>query len=230
MSHGPVCTTSPAATEGTARRPDSSRRLGQPGEVVQVGVQPGAKTWHVPWVGHEVKGSFFVIARKLIREGYPEREEEFAKALRPEVRESYEDALASQWLPEEHLQEMLGALRSVVARGDHDRFEALLEESVQMGVHRFFTALLSLASARFVLRRIPVLWRLIRRGGSRVRVESHPDGTMVCYQAFPFFDDPVYETLTRASIQVLLRLTGERGVVRVERRSGSELHILGLHR
>ncbi len=182
-----------------------------------------------PSVAHEVKGSFFVIARKLLRERYADREPEFMAALTPEVRATYEDTLASQWVPEEHLQEMLGALRSVVARGELARFETLLEESVEMGVHSFFTALLSLASAGFVLRRIPVLWKLIRRGGSRVRVEKHAEGTLVCYEAFPYFDDPVYEALTRSSIRVLLRLTGEEGTVRVVQRTATHLHILGVH-
>ncbi|MBO6934978.1 MAG: hypothetical protein JJ863_08380 [Deltaproteobacteria bacterium] len=181
-------------------------------------------------MAHEVKGSFFVIARKLLRERYADREKEFMAALGPEVRATYEDTLASEWLPEEHLQEMLGALRSVVARGEAVRFETLLEESVEMGVHSFFTALLSLASAGFVLRRIPVLWKLIRRGGSHVSVRKHPEGTLVCYQAFPYFDDPVYEALTRASIRVLLRLTGEKGQVRVVHRTERQLHILGVHR
>ena len=127
-------------------------------------------------MAHEVKGSFFVIARKLLRERYGSREPEFLAALSPAVRASYEDALASQWLPEAHLQEILGALRSVVAGGDAERFDTVLEDSVHMGVHRFFTALLSLASAGFVLRRIPILWKLIRRGGSRVEVRPHPGG------------------------------------------------------
>jgi hypothetical protein len=181
-------------------------------------------------VPHEVKGSFFVIARKLLRERYPDRESDFIAALAPEVRGSYEDALASQWLPEEHLQQMLGGLRSVVAGGDHDRFEALLEEAVRMGVHRFFTALLSLASPSFVLRRIPVLWKLIRRGGSSVVVQDHAEGTLICYRDFPYFADPIYEALTRASIRVMLELTGESPRVRIEHRGDTELHILGVHR
>jgi len=180
-------------------------------------------------VAHEVKGSFFVIARRLLRERYTDREQEFMAALSPAVRATYEDTLASQWVPEEHLQEMLGALCSVIARGDLDRFETLLEESVEMGVHRFFTALLSLASPAFVLRRIPVLWKLIRRGGSGVSVRPHAEGTLVCYEGFPYFDDPVYEALTHSSIRVLLQLTGEQGTVRIEHRTATHLHILGVH-
>jgi len=180
-------------------------------------------------VPHQVKGSFFITARRLLRERYAEREPEFVAALRAPVRGSYEDALASQWLPEAHLQEMLGALQSVIARGDLDRFEALLEEAVRIGVHRFFSALLSLARPGFVLRRIPVLWKLIRRGDSSAEVRDHPEGTLICYRDFPYFDDPVYEALTRASIHVMLELTGAAPRVRVEHRTGDQLHILAIH-
>jgi len=180
-------------------------------------------------VAHEVKGSFFVVARKLLRERYADREPAFLAALSPSVRATYEETLASEWVAEEHLQEMLGALRSEVARGDLQRFEKLLEESVELGIHRFFTALLSLANAGFVIRRVPVLWKLIRRGGSHVHVREHAEGTLVCYEDFPYFDDPNYEALTRASIRVLLRLTGEPGVVRLEHRTATRLSILGAH-
>jgi hypothetical protein len=74
-----------------------------------------------------------------------------------------------------------------------------------------------------------VLWKLIRRGGSSVEVRDHAEGTLICYQGFPYFDDPVYEALTRASIRVMLELTGAKPRVRIEQRSDTSLHILGIH-
>ncbi len=167
---------------------------------------PASEASPPPDGAYEVKGTWLVTAHRFLEHrGSP-------GALDPHLsdatREMLADPIASEWYPEQVLAEVLEALRRGLADGDAGRFELLLEEAAEFGAHRFLTAILRLSTPGFMLRRIPTLWQILRRGPGYVRVESRPGATQVLYANFPFFDDENYRLLTRASVRVLLRLTG----------------------
>src|SRR4051812_12934585 len=117
---------------------------------------------------HEVKGLFFVVARKYVLDTYGEDAvagmvDVMSERHRPAMREP----LHSSWYVEEALQESLAAFQRVVARGDDHAFLSALEACTVDGVNRFFQLLIGLASPAFVLRKCPVLWRFVRRGPGR---------------------------------------------------------------
>jgi hypothetical protein len=156
----------------------------------------------------EIRASWVLTARRLIQEVRPSAQPELVRYLPPEYAHVLDDALPGEWYPEEVLSALLAGLHDVLAEGDVERFEVLLERAVQLGIHRFFSAMLKLSSPGFVLARVPTLWGLTRRGAGSVAVERRPEGSLVCYRNFPYFGLEHYRLLTRASIRVLLRQTG----------------------
>ena len=178
----------------------------------------------------EVKGSWFVTGQRVLASRPDSVRDAVRAALPPEARGPFDGPLASEWYPEETLQAVLSALYDVVAEGEPERFEELMEETVEHGIHRFFSVVLKLSRPGFVLRQIPTMWKMIRRGPGHVRVEGAPGGSHVRYADFPFFADMHYRVLTRASIRVLLRQAGVRPAeVRVEDWGPSHLTLFARH-
>ena len=154
-----------------------------------------------------MKGTFFVIGRRLMDRHYPGGADAFANVLPVEARPSFADPLASAWYPEEHFAALLQTMNRELCEGDPKRLETLLESGSEQGISRFFSAVLGLARPGFVIRRIPVLWQLIRNGG-RARVTPVSGGSQIRYEDFPFFHLAEYRAFTLASVRALLRLTG----------------------
>lgn len=156
---------------------------------------------------HEVRGAWFVAAREEVAERFgPDALEVLLNALPAAHRPAVRDATALDWYPEEALQSCLQSLRHQLAGGHRVRFGELLEGCTERGMGRFFAALVKLAPPRFVLSRIPEMWKSIRRGPGFVTVEHGERATVLRYQAFPYFADPVYEELTVHSVRAVVRL------------------------
>jgi hypothetical protein len=115
-----------------------------------------------------------------------------------------EDAIASEWYPEEALQAALQALRTELAGDNDPRFAAVVRDMVGSGIGRFFRLMLQLGSARFVLRKVPVLWDRVQRGPGSVTVDDRPDRAVLHYRSFPYFSDPNYPLMTGASLQAMV--------------------------
>jgi hypothetical protein len=179
---------------------------------------------------HQIRASWVLTARRLIEEERPCALAAVTRYLPEEHSHVLDDALPGDWYPEEVLSGLLLGLYEVIAEGDTRAFEALLERAVALGIHRFFSAVLKLSSARFVLARVPTLWDLSRRGPAHVKVERHAEGTLVCYREFPYFGLERYRLLTRASIRVLLRQTGiDTPHVAIVKSSDTMCDVLGRH-
>jgi hypothetical protein len=84
-----------------------------------------------------------------------------------------------------------------------------------MAVHHFFRALLRLVPPATMLRKVPTMWGLIRRGAGRVVVDADETHAVVRYGEFPYFDDLNYRLLTLGAIRSLMTLCGATGA-RVE--------------
>jgi hypothetical protein len=155
----------------------------------------------------EVKGLWFVVGRRYVLENHGARVLEQCIAL---LGEKYgavlESPMASVWYPEEALQQTLGVLDLVIAGGDPAEFVRVIEGCSLLAVNSFFRTLLRLVPPATMLRKIPTMWTLIRRGAGRVRVEAGPDEAIAGYSEFPYFDDAHYRLLTVGAIQSLLTL------------------------
>jgi hypothetical protein len=155
----------------------------------------------------EVKGLWFTVGRRHILERYgAETVDTIVTRLGDRHGPVFADPLPSEWYPEEALQQTLAVLDVVVARGDAAAFVDILEECSLLAVHHFFRALLRLVPPQTMLRKIPTMWALIRRGAGRVSVEADEAHAVVTYSEFPYFDDVHYRLLTLAAIRSLMTL------------------------
>jgi hypothetical protein len=155
----------------------------------------------------EIKGVWLVTARSyvLTRHGAGALQR-IAEAVEPALREAVIEPLPSAWYPEELLQQALAGMRREIAEDSDDGLLAVMEGCTELGVSRFFRALLRLSSAEFVLAQVPTMWRQIRRGPGKVEVERTEHGRILHYSRFPYFDDPNYRLLTLGSLTAVLRL------------------------
>jgi hypothetical protein len=157
----------------------------------------------------EVKGLWFTVGRRYILERYGQEMLDTCVARLGDKHGSVlRDPLPSEWYPEETLQQMLGVLDVVVARGDQALYVDIIEESSLLAVHHFFRALLRLVPPPTMLRKVPTMWSLIRRGAGRVVVEADETQAWVWYTEFPYFDDVHYRLLTLGAIRSLMTLCG----------------------
>jgi hypothetical protein len=159
----------------------------------------------------EVKGLWFTVGRSYIVETYgQEMLAQCVERLGDRHGRIFAEALPSEWYPEETLQQTLGVLDVVVARGDQREYVRMIEECSLVAVNRFFRALLRLVPPPTMLRKIPTMWTLIRRGAGRVTVEADDTHAVVRYSEFPYFEDVHYRLLTIGAIRALLTLCGAR--------------------
>ncbi len=159
----------------------------------------------------EVKGLWFTVGRRYLVERCGQAVfDECVERLGERHGPVLADALPSEWYPEETLQQTLAVLDVVVARGDQAAYVDMLEECSLLAVHHFFRALLRLVPPATMLRKVPTMWGLIRRGAGRVTVEADETQAVVRYEEFPYFDDVHYRLLTLAAIRSLMTLCGTR--------------------
>lgn len=156
---------------------------------------------------HEVKGVWFITARAEVESTFGrDALEVLVESVPAPHRKVIAEPLTSEWYPEEALQACLRSLRMDLMRGESARFGRFLEGCTERGVGTFFSALLRISTPRFVLSQVPTMWRHIRRGPGHVEVEHGERETTLRYRAFPFFDDPIYEELTVASVGAVVRV------------------------
>jgi hypothetical protein len=158
----------------------------------------------------EVKGLWFVIGRRYVLDKHGQAVLQHCVELLGERHGAVlASPLASEWYPEETLQQTLGVLDLVIAGGDPDEFVRIVEACSLLAVNHFFRTLLRMVAPATMLRRIPTMWTLIRRGVGRVMVETSRSEALVRYSEFPYFDDVHYRLLTLGAIRALLTLCGE---------------------
>jgi hypothetical protein len=158
----------------------------------------------------EVKGVWFVTARRLLASKHPGAVAEMVRLVDADLRSALTDPLPSSWYPEEALRQMLTAMNRVVANGDKDVFLRLMEEATDLGIQHFFRILVRIGSPAFVLKRVPTMWRQIRRGAGKVEVEADDRRATLRYTEFPWFSDPLYRLMTLGSLAAVVRLCAGR--------------------
>jgi len=159
----------------------------------------------------EVKGLWFTVGRKYILETYGQETLDACVArLGDRHGPVLAEPLSSAWYPEETLQQTLGVLHVVVAGEDTELYVRMIEECSLIAVHHFFRALLRLVPPATMLRKVPKMWTLIRRGAGHVTVDADETHAVVRYSEFPYFDDVNYRLLTLGAIRSLMTLCGAR--------------------
>lgn len=141
----------------------------------------------------EVKGVWFVTARRHILEKFGEQKlAEVVAALPEELGHVLAEPLASAWYHEDVLQKVLAATMRVVCENDPERFCAFIEACTLLGVHAFFRVLLRIPSTAFLMRKMPVLSRQYRRNDSDCVVEASATEATLRYTNMPYFRDRNY--------------------------------------
>lgn len=157
---------------------------------------------------HLVKGNVFVTVREwLVREhgesAYADLLDAMPAAHAAEVREP----MPSIWHPEEVHQSMLHALNQVFCDRDPERYREAIAELTILGVHKFARLVLQMSSNAFVLRRLPTLWRIIRRGPATTEIEQQRGLTRIRYGSFPFYGDELYRTYILGVLTGIVRIS-----------------------
>ncbi len=166
----------------------------------------------------EVKGIWFVTARRYLLERHPRLYPEVLAAMPSAHRDAMAEPLTSRWYPEETMRAALSAVSEIVARGDRSRMLAMFDGCTELGVNHFFRIALRLTSTQFALRLLPTMWDRLRRGPGRLAVTVGPRSATIDYSSFPYFDDVNYRLLVEGTLGPVLRLsTGREARVMIDR-------------
>lgn len=150
-------------------------------------------------------GTFETIHRYVQAEFGEDAFQELLTHLSPELAERLVQADLNGWYPEAELHEVIHAIHEHLAGGDDERFLTIARGLALAGISRFFRVVIGFASARFVLRKVPVLWTRLRRGPASLVSEVAEDGrVLVHYSDYEYCYDPVYRLLSIANCQALV--------------------------
>ena len=127
-----------------------------------------------------------------------------------ETRALLDDAEPGSWIPETAMHEVLTAIHEGPLAGDDDGFVRFARALAHEGITRFMRIFLSLASARFVLKRVPVVWKRLRRNAGEVVVTVEGERVGIRYEGFPFFGTATYRLLSLANCQALAHAATSR--------------------
>lgn len=142
----------------------------------------------------EVKGAYFVVARRYFAEKFGDEAVERAIASMPEeTRYAMESPFASNWYPEVALRDGFRAVFGEVLREDRSAFADAMVDCTLEGTNRFFRALLSIATPRFFFTNYPTVYKQLRRGPSHVEVSHVSGGTNLRFVDLPYSDDELYQ-------------------------------------
>ncbi len=160
---------------------------------------------------HQVKGIWLVAARAAVNERFGAATlDRMESAYSGRYHKALRQPKASEYYPEDALQDALRLLDATVTRGDDEKFRTTIRHATSHAVSTVFRVFLRASTASFILRQVPTLWREVRRGPAQVRVTPGQGGAVLDYTDFPFFDERLYLLLTQATLEELLFLCTKR--------------------
>lgn len=131
-------------------------------------------------------------------------------ALPPETRAQLRDATPGGWVAESHLQTILGCIFEQTFSADEAAFLEFARGLATAGITRFMRIFLSLASERFVLRKVPVVWARLRRNAGHVQADVEPGLVRLRYAGFPYFGESFCRLVSLANCQALVLAATDR--------------------
>lgn len=153
-----------------------------------------------------VKGlTFDTASRYFAAEFGQDRWDALLAKLPPEIAQLVREADINEWYPEAELRRLMRLVYTELADRRADRFMELARGLALAGISRFFRVLMNFASGRFVLRKVPVIWKRLRRGPATLTTEIAEDGrVLVHYDNYIYCHDAVYRLLSMANCQALV--------------------------
>lgn len=152
---------------------------------------------------NQVKGFAFEVLRLHLLEtfGLAQVTEAF-DTLPRHTREILESPDIAEWYSESEMRRVIHLVYDQLAGRNDEKFLEIMRGNALAGINRFFRMVLGLASGRFVLRKIPTLWKRVRRGPATLRAEQLDDGTvLIHYENFRYCRDPIYRLVSIANCQ-----------------------------
>lgn len=140
----------------------------------------------------------------------PEQYDTVRSRIGAQTRALLDTAEPGIWIAEAAMRDVLTAIHQGPLAGDDEGFIRFARALAHEGITRFMRIFLTLASARFVLKRVPVVWNRLRRNAGEVVVEVDGDHVAVLYAGFPFFGTATYRLLSLANCQALVHAATRR--------------------
>lgn len=159
-----------------------------------------------------VKGLTFQTARRHMQDVYGEDAWDLMMTALPRrTRALFEEAETTEWYPEAELRRFIHVIHEQLAAGDDERFREIARGLALAGISRFFRMLMGLTSGRFVLQKVPVVWKRLRTGPATITTSIAADGrVLVRYDNYRYCRDPIYRQLSIANCEALVvAATGE---------------------
>lgn len=153
-----------------------------------------------------VKGLTFQTARRHLTARFGEPAwQALMSELPRRTRKLFDEALTTEWYPEAEMRRFMHVVHAQLAEGDDQRFGEIARDLAAAGISRFFRMLVGLASARFVLLKVPVVWKRLRQGPAQLHAEATDDGrVLIHYDNYRYCRDPIYRQLSIANCQALV--------------------------
>jgi hypothetical protein len=157
--------------------------------------------------GAQVKGVWFVTARRHVLETLGASAlHAIARGMKEENRRVLLEPLASEWYPEEVLQDALSAVHREHAKLDARVFGQFIEDCTVLGVNSFFQVLLRISSPSYLLRQMPVISQQYRRNDWVCEVKADEARATLTWSRCPYVADRVYRLYSVAMVSKCVEL------------------------
>jgi hypothetical protein len=157
--------------------------------------------------GSEVKGAWFMTARRYILQDHGEEVfKRYVEAAPEESREGLGEPVVSRWYAETVMRDGLESFYREVSHRDVEKFGAAMERCTVLGTHWFLQMLVSVSTPRYLLRLLPTALRQLRRGPVRMVVDVRENAATLRITHHPFSDHPCYRLATPAIMRAMLSL------------------------
>lgn len=172
---------------------------------------------HSVGTGPQVKSLTFVTLRHVLLSSFvDERGQRVLSAvyehLDREAREMLQSVAPGRWVDERLMLNVMETLLQTGFDGDSAAYQDFARRLAAAGISRFLKIFLSLTSARFALRRVPVVWNHLRRNAGTVEVGREAGGVRLIYAGFPFFSHEAYRLLSAANCEALAKAADGRAL------------------
>jgi hypothetical protein len=158
-------------------------------------------------VAAQVKGVWFVTARRHVLETQGASAlHAIARAMKEEDRNVLLEPLASEWYPEDVLQDSLQAVFHVHAQRDARVFYQFIEDCTVLGVHSFFRVLLRISSPAYLLRQMPAISQVYRRNDWTCEVDAGDERATLTWRQCPYVAERLYRLYAAAMTSKSLEL------------------------
>ena len=152
----------------------------------------------------QVKSLTFATMRDFLPERLgPDRWQRLRDELDPDVLALLDEVEPGTWVAEDHMHQLMAAMYRRALDADDEAFLAVVRGLAAAGISRFMRVFLGLTSARFVLKKVPVVWRQLRRNAGEVESVVEGQRVRVRYRGFPYFAEPAYRLLSLGNCQAL---------------------------